>query len=144
MARYIALGLAMFVGALTSIQSAINTQLGRHVGGVTAALISFSVGTASLGLVYIFSSENGLKNVTKVQPYLLIGGLFGAIFVFSMIKLVPQIGAGSTIAGVIAGQLILALVIDQFGWFGLKKVGIDFPRGMGAVLLILGVKLISK
>ncbi len=79
-----------------------------------------------------------------VSPYLWVGGLLGATFVFSMIKLLPRIGAGSTAAGVIAGQLLLALIIDQFGWFGLAKTGMNWTRGIGAALLLIGVKLLSK
>lgn len=144
MSKYFAVVLAITIGALSSIQAAINTDLGKQIGGVGAALISFCVGTVSLTIVYFFSGESGLKGVVKVSPHLWIGGLLGAMFVYGMIRLVPVLGVGSVMAGAIAGQLILALFIDQFGWFGVTKVGIDWIRAFGAVLLLIGVKMITK
>ncbi|GAB4261343.1 DMT family transporter [Thermincola ferriacetica] len=139
-----AVSLAIFIGALASIQSAVNSQLGKHIGGVAAALVSFIVGTATVAVFYLLAGEKGLKGVTGVAPYLLIGGMFGAMFVFGMIKLVPLIGVSSASAGVIAGQLLLAVVIDHFGWFGVAKHSLNWVRGIGALLLLLGVRLMSK
>lgn len=45
-----AVSLAIFIGALASIQSAVNSQLGKHIGGVAAALVSFIVGTATVAV----------------------------------------------------------------------------------------------
>lgn len=73
------------------------------------------------------------NNAANVNPVLWIGGLFGALFVFSMIKLIPKIGVSSTMAGVIAGQLLLAMAIDHFGWFGLAKFGMNFPGDWSGV-----------
>ncbi|WP_052218371.1 DMT family transporter [Thermincola ferriacetica] len=144
MSNFFAVGLAVVIGALTSIQSAVNSELGKYIGGVAAALVSFTVGTTTLVVFYLFSGEGGLKGVTRVAPYLLIGGMFGAMFVFGMIKLVPRIGVSSASAGVIAGQLLLAMAIDHFGWFGVAKHSLNWVRGMGALLLLLGVRLMSK
>lgn len=144
MNNIMALSLAVIIGALASLQSVINTELGKFTGGIGAALVSFTVGTATLGTFYLIFGEGGVRGVLKAPPYLWIGGVFGAIFVFSMIKLVPLIGASSTMAGVIAGQLLLALILDQFGLFGLEKIGLTWTRGLGAVLLMISVKLISK
>lgn len=144
MNNYFALMLAFIVGALTTVQSAINTSLGRYIGSIGAALVSFLVGTATLTIVYFMYGEKGLSNVAKVPPYLFIGGLLGALFVFGMIKLLPQIGAGGAIAWGIAGQLLLAILIDQFGLFGQSKIPLDWTRGLGATLLLIGVKLITK
>ncbi len=144
MLKYAALLLAIFIGALTSIQSAINAQLGKFAGSIGAALISFCVGTITLIVVYLATGEGGLRNAVKAPPYLWVGGMLGAVFVFSMIWLLPRIGAGGAIAGVIAGQLILAMLIDQLGLFGLKPIGITWTKGLGAVLLLIGVKLMGK
>lgn len=135
---------AVAVGGLTSIQSAINTRLGSYIGSVEAALTSFLVGTLALAVMIIPYGSGKINQVWHTQWYLFIGGLLGASFVFSMIKIVPILGTGTAIAGVIAGQLILAVVIDHFGWLGLNTIKIDIYRVMGILFLMLGVKLISK
>lgn len=144
MSKYLALTLAVAVGALTTIQSSINSELGKQIGGVAAALVSFIVGTATLAILYLVTGEGGLKGVTGVRPYLWIGGIMGAIFVFSMIKLIPRIGVGSVMAGVLAGQLILAMIIDNFGWFGLNRYPVNWVRLLGAAFLLVGVRLMGR
>lgn len=141
---YLAIFLAFIMGALATLQSAINTGLGKHIGGVTSALASFTVGTATLVVFYLISGEGGFKNAAKAPAYLWIGGLLGAVFVYGFIKLIPLAGTATVVAGAIAGQLLLAMLIDQFGWLGMPRIGLDWTRGLGAVLLLVGVKLISK
>lgn len=136
--------IAIAVGALTSIQSSINTNLGKYVGGIGAALVSFLVGTLTLLIFYFIFSNSGLKNAGKAPIYLFIGGIFGAMFVFAMIKLIPSLGVSSSMAGVIAGQLIAAVLIDHFGLFGLTPIKFNYIRFLGTIFLLLGVKMMSK
>lgn len=136
--------LAILVGGLTSIQSAINTRLGSYIGSVEAALTSFIVGTLALAVMVIPFGSGKLNQIWHTPWYLLVGGILGASFVFSIIKIVPILGTGTTLAGVIAGQLMLAVLIDHFGWLGLNTIRIDIYRIMGIVFLLLGVKLISR
>lgn len=136
--------IAIIVGGFTSIQSAINTRLGSYIGSVESAFTSFLVGTIALAIMIIPFGSGKLNQILHTPWYLLIGGLLGASFVFSVIKIVPILGTGTTLAGVIAGQLILAVIIDHFGWLGLNTFKIDSYRIIGIVFLLLGVKLISK
>lgn len=144
MSNFLSLLFALIAGGLTSIQSAVNTNLGKYVGSVGASLVSFFVGTITLIIIYLLFGQAGLKNAGKAPLYLFIGGIFGAIFVFSMVYLIPKIGVGSAIAGVIAGQLIIAVIIDHFGLFGLNPIKFNFVRFLGTIFLLIGVKLMSK
>lgn len=144
MSKILALTVAVLIGAITSIQAAMNTELGEYVGGVTSTLISFIAGTLTITIVYIVLAEKGLREITKVPPYLLFGGVLGAIFVFGIIKVIPVIGVSSGMAGVIAGQLILAMLIDHFGLFGSQVYNIGFQRIFAAILLLVSVKMMSK
>jgi bacterial/archaeal transporter family-2 protein len=135
---------AIVVGGFTSLQSAVNIRLGQFVGSVEAALISFIVGTIALGLLLIPYGTGGFKQIPQTPWYLLLGGLLGAAFVFGMVKIVPSIGAGTAVAGVIAGQLVVAIIIDHFGWFGLNTIRVDLYRIIGVVLLFAGVKFIVR
>lgn len=144
MTNIVALLAAIFIGALSTVQSGINTDLGKYVGSLTATLISFLVGTITLVVFYLFSGSKEITGIFKVPHFLLIGGFLGAIFVYGMIKIIPLIGVSGTIAGVIAGQLILGMIIDHFGWFGLPVFAFTFRRGAAAVLLIFSTILMKK
>lgn len=144
MVKYVTLFVAVAIGALTSLQSAINTELGKYVGSVASALISFIVGTFTLVIFYLILGEKGLNQITKVPYHLLVGGILGAAFVFGIIKIIPLIGVSAGLAGVIAGQLILAMMIDHFGWFGLPAYHINLQRIIAAILLFIGVNLMGR
>jgi len=51
------------------------------------------------------------------------------------------IGATATIEILIAGQLVMGAAIDRFGLFGVERIGISLPRGVGIVLLGIGAAL---
>ena len=72
------------------------------------------------------------------------GGVFGAIFIGLAIFLVPQLGAATFIALLVAGQMLASMAFDHFGLLGLAQREIDLPRLIGAALLIAGVVLIRR
>jgi transporter family-2 protein len=72
------------------------------------------------------------------------GGLFGAIFIGLAILLVPQLGAATFIAMLVAGQMLASVAFDHFGLLGLAQRSVDFPRLLGVTLLIGGVVLIRR
>jgi bacterial/archaeal transporter family-2 protein len=57
---------------------------------------------------------------------------------------VPRIGAASLAIALVAGQLIGALLLDQFGWLGLTPRPISTTRLCGALLLIVSVWLMQR
>lgn len=50
----------------------------------------------------------------------------------------PRIGAGGTIALVVAGQVIFSLALDHFGFFGLVPQPLNLQRALAASLLLSG------
>jgi transporter family-2 protein len=133
-------------GALISLQAPTNSMLARAGGSpVLAALISFAVGTLALFVVWLGSGNRpGFEAFAKL-PYLAwIGGLYGAFFVAVAAFAAPRIGLASLITVGIAGQVVMALVLDHFGMLGLPKDAINATKVAGAVLVLAGVVLVRK
>jgi len=55
---------------------------------------------------------------------------------------VPRLGAATTLALVVVGQMVGSLLLDQFGLFGTPQHPVSVIRIAGAACLILGVVLI--
>ena len=72
------------------------------------------------------------------------GGLFGAIFVGTAILMVPRLGAATTLALIVVGQMFGSLTFDHFGLLGLPQQAASPIRMAGAACLILGVVLIRS
>ena len=130
-------------GALVTVQAPINAALGRGIGSaVGAATVSFAVGLIALFIITVAIGDGAsLTKVGKVPATLLIGGLMGAVFVFSALWAVPILGVLTTAMIVILGQMVAALVIDQVGAFGLAQTDITPRRLMAAALVVGGVVL---
>ena len=145
MDRGLAVTLTAIVGGLIALQAPINAGLGRATGNVTAAFVSFLVGTLLLAaLVAISGQAGGLRSSFDVEPYYLIGGVLGVAYVFTVLVTVSSIGAGGVAAATITGQLTLSVIIDRLGILGLEEQPITAERIAGVVLLLAGTLLIVR
>lgn len=137
--------LALIGGALFPLQTAVNAQLARWVGGpLPATIVSFVVGLLGLLLLYAVIARGtfDFSALRSVPPHLLVGGLLGATFLGLSVFLTPKIGSGTMICLVVAGQIVTSMIIDYFGLFGLAPRGISAARACGAILVGIGAVLV--
>jgi bacterial/archaeal transporter family-2 protein len=144
--RTLAVTLAVAAGCLVGLQAPVNARLGRQVGALQAATVSFTIGTLALVLVASLSSGglSGVANATKAPWWALIGGLLGAFYVTVALLTVRTLGLSALTAIVVSGQLAIAVVVDRFGLLGIAKQHIDAPRIVGLVMLLIGVVLVVR
>jgi bacterial/archaeal transporter family-2 protein len=71
-------------------------------------------------------------------------GIFGATYIVIAILLLPNLGAATVIALIVTGQMVGSMIFDHFALFSLAKHHVDFPRLLGALLLVVGVALIRR
>lgn len=135
-------------GALTPVQALFNFKLAKAVNNtITSALISFLVGTLILlgYLVYKKQLRFDVVNVVKTEPYWIwLGGVIGAYYVVTLTYIVPKVGSSLAFSLVIAGQLIISLLVDHFGWFGVPVSPITIKKVMGIVALAMAIWLIKE
>jgi len=141
--------LAIFAGAMLPVQGVVNSQLGRVLDNVVlATLISFMVGSLTLLVVFLFrnnwSAGGSLQGLRDVPPVLYIGGVLGAIYVTAVAALIPKIGVANTMIAVILGQVLLSLLLDHLGLFGIEVREIGWLRILGASLVVSGLVLVVK
>ncbi len=142
MAKIFAVALSLLGGTAIAVQSNINGLLGKTVGNIESTLISFLVGTLAASLLVLTVGTGDIRLVGQVPPYLLVGGLLGVIVVFATITGVQAIGTTATLTLVILGQLITALIIDHYGLLGATQIPVDWVRGCGVILMLVGAGLI--
>jgi transporter family-2 protein len=146
MDRGAAVVLTAVVGGAIALQAPINSHLGKHVGTFQAAFLSFATGTVVL-LVVAALAKGGLgsiRHATDPPWYYLTGGLLGCAYVTTVIVTVRSLGAGGVTAATIAGQLTLAVIIDQLGILHVAQKPITLARIVGVALLAAGVFLIVR
>lgn len=122
MNKQVALMTMVAVGGVIGIQAPINAGLGRTTGGIGATVINFIVGGLLVAAIMGLSGgASGLREVADVRWYYLLGGVCGAAYVFATMSLVGSIGARGIAAATITGQMVLSLLLDRIGAFGLES-----------------------
>jgi transporter family-2 protein len=141
-----AVGLTAVVGGMIALQAPINSMLGKRVGTLPAAAVSFAIGTIVLVLLAVtFGGGFGkLGEIRHLSWVYLLGGVLGAAYVTTVLVTVRTLGAGGVTAATIAGQLTAAVVVDQLGVLGIEKQTITAPRMAGVLLLAAGTFLVVR
>lgn len=145
MTRSVAIPLTAVAGMLVALQAPINARLGREVGTLPAAAISFAIGTLLLiALASVFGGWGRAGAARHVGLVYLLGGVLGAIYVSVVLVTVRTLGAGGLTAATIAGQLTCSVVVDQLGLLGIAKHPLSAARIAGVFLLAAGTFLIVR
>jgi bacterial/archaeal transporter family-2 protein len=146
MDRGLAVVLTALVGGAVALQAPINSHLGKAVGTFQAAFLSFAIGTVALLVIAALSKGGlaGVRHATEPPWYYLTGGLLGVCYVSTVLVTVRTLGAGGVTAATIAGQLTLAVIIDQLGILHVAQRSITVSRLVGIALLAAGVFLVVR
>lgn len=144
--KWIYVFFALLAGVTMPVQAGINLRLRESLADpVFAAFISFGVGTVVLGIYgFALRPVPTLGMAASAPWWAWTGGALGAFFVFSTIVLAGQLGAATTMAWLLAGQFLAALILDHFGLISYDVHQITWPRVLGVALLIVGAVLINK
>jgi len=140
------IGVALMMGLFMAIQPAINLELRRFVGSpAQAAMVSTFVSTISLGL-FVFGYQRkpwpSFYAAISTPWWIWVGGVLGAIYVAVSVVLVSRLGTAFAYSLVVLGQMVTALVVDRFGWFGVASHDLSPGRVFGVALVISGVAMI--
>lgn len=135
--------LAIVAGLLGSVQVAVMSRLGERVGVAEAlgfaTLVSAAI--AVVALLLLRRSASGIERALHQPWWMLTGGVFGLLIVFTVTYAGPRIGITATVGILIAGQLVMGAAIDRFGLFGSERIGVHWPRLVGIALLAAGAAL---
>lgn len=140
---YILAVLPVVMGAGLGMQTAINAKLRTFVvSPYLASAISFTIGAVFLSVITLVSGESlGVPlSVFQANPvWIWLGGLLGTIGLTINLLLFPKLGGIQTAVLPIFGQIIMGVIVDQFGLFYSPRTPLNLTRGLGILLVVLGV-----
>ena len=140
---FVYLIVALAAGVALATQSAINTQLAKAMSGeaVIATFISFAVGTIVLFFIAWIKTDlwGNLSTVPSQPWWKLIGGILGAVVVFTTVLLAPKLGITAMLFFIIVGQLITATTIDHFGLIGMPIREVNITKLIGLIIVAFGL-----
>jgi bacterial/archaeal transporter family-2 protein len=142
----LAVALTLVAGVAGTVQVAVMGRFGERIGIVPAFAFAATVSAAIAVLVLLVSRRSvaGFADAAQQPAWLWIGGVMGAIVVFTVTLAAPRIGATATVAIFVFAQFAAAAVIDRYGFFGLDRIALGWPRALGLALLCVGAALTLK
>lgn len=128
------------------IQNTLMVRITQSASTILVAMLLNSLVGIVL-FVSILLIKHGLAGVNElistVKWWTLLPGLLGSFFVFASISGYQYVGAATTIAVLVASQLIGGLVMDVMRSQGVPWRALVGPV-CGAVMLIVGAWLVAK
>jgi bacterial/archaeal transporter family-2 protein len=111
-----------------------------------ACLVSFLPIVAFLVVVFACVPRPlpTVEGVSTMPWWAPLGGLVGALAVIAGLLFVGKVGAGAFAGLTITANILMSLVIDRYGLFGMEVHDLSGGRIAGAALMVGGIVLISK
>lgn len=133
--------LAILAGIFTTIESSVNSQLGKQVTPGIATFHSLLTGVTFILLVNLIGGNIiNYHKVATVRPIWLIGGLFGASIIYLSSKAIPTLGISNAVILILAGQLTSSMIIDSL----INNFEISVRKMAGMILFLVGAIMFLK
>jgi bacterial/archaeal transporter family-2 protein len=140
--------LALICGAVLTTQVGSNTLLGKSINNsyipAAANMVTGLIFTVLLLLIVQKPSPSAAQLRTVPWWSWAAGGFLGTVYLTGNILLAPKLGAAALVGLVVTGQLLFAVLADNYGWLGFEPHQATIWRCLGCVLMMGGVLLIAK
>jgi bacterial/archaeal transporter family-2 protein len=136
--------LSLAAGIAAGLQGPLTTIVSQRLGIWEAILIAHIGGLSAAILMVMFFSTGNINQWRSVPWYALLCGVLGLVVLGGITFSIPRIGAAGATTLLIVGQLLLALILDHFGWLGIDIRSLNPSRILGLITLVLGTWLIMR
>jgi bacterial/archaeal transporter family-2 protein len=131
-------------GMAVGLQSPLASMISQRIGTFESIFI-VHIGGAVIALIPLLIYGGGKLSQWRTVPWYALGaGVFGLVVIGAVSYLIPRVGVAASITSIVAGQLLVATVLDHFGWLGAAERPLDPTRMIGLAVVLVGVWLTVK
>lgn len=132
---------SVIAGAAMSVQGVMNTRLQEHVGLWEAnAYVQGTAFALSLAVMWLFGTGS-LGALASAPKGYLLGGALGLVITVTVMLAIKGLDVTVAVSAILISQLLVAALIDAFGWMGQEKVAMGVKQFLGLALMLGGVVL---
>ncbi|WP_176586030.1 DMT family transporter [Priestia megaterium] len=131
-------------GITLSAQSSVNGTFSRKAGTIETTLLTFITGSIFLVILIIFFGQGNVLKILEAPKWQLSAAFLGTLYGLLVIAAVPKIGVIATNISAIVGQLVISIVIDNFGWFNSLVIPLDLKRSFALLFMVIAIYFIYK
>jgi len=133
------------IGGITlSAQSSINGTFSQKAGTIETTFLTFLTGTMFLTIFILFFGNGNLLGILEAPKWQLSAAFLGTMYLLLTVMVVPRIGVIATSIAGIAGQLVIGVIIDHFGWFNSLVIELDIKRIFALLFMFISLYFIYK
>ena len=132
--------IALVSGALMSIQGVFNTEVTKQTSlWVSTGWVQLSAFLVCI-LAWLVTGRESVSALWQTDPkYTLLGGVIGAFITITVIQSMGSLGPAKAAMLIVIAQLVVAYVIELFGWFGVDRQPFEWRKVMGMLIAIAGI-----
>lgn len=139
----ITLIIGILAGVGIAFQSAVNARLRLHLGTpFLTSFVSFAVGLSFLLILsFLLNKPLQIQQTSLIDApfWVWTGGFLGMFALTVNVLIFPKLGGVQTAVMPILGQVIMGILIDNFGWLNAPQITFSANRILGVILVLLGV-----
>jgi transporter family-2 protein len=146
MQTFVYILLAFLMGITMSIYLPMNSSVSTYIGSSITASITFFIAAliTSILIFLVFGDFKTLSRLKDVPSYLYLTGFISAFIVLGTTFLIPHLGARTFFILLIAGQILMAIIVSNYGILASPKDPITLQKILGAMLVICGAILSTR
>lgn len=145
---YLGLLMILIAGLGNPVQTAVNSRLRTYtLSPLIASAISFIAGSIVLSFLTLATRHTILvpqETAASLPWWSWAGGAFGVIGLTGNILLFPKLGSLRTVLMPMIGQIVMSMIIDWFGLFGVTPVPVSTGKILGLVTVFCGLAIYSN
>ncbi len=138
----IPVGIAGIVAGRLVIPESHGSGAGKRLDIAGAITVTLSLTALVFGIVQ--TETHGWASPITWVPIAAAAVLLAAFVVIELKVAAPRVGVLTTFVAVVLGQVVLAALIDTFGWFGQPTAPFGWDRVLAVLLLLASLALLVR
>ena len=132
---------SILAGAAMSVQGVLNTRLSDKIGLYESnAWVQGTAFALSLLAVWLFG-KGSFRGMFQLPKIYLLGGALGIVITVTVMLGIGKLSPTVAVSTILVSQLLVAALIDAFGWLGSEQVPFTWNKYAAMALMIGGVIL---
>lgn len=131
-------------GIAVGFQAPLSSLMSQKIGALESVFIVHLGGALASIIPLVMQGGGKLENWRTVPWYALGAGMFGLVVIGAISYTIPRLGVATTIILTVAGQLLIGLALDHFGFLGAELRPLELSRLLGVVVVFIGVWLLIR
>lgn len=134
--------LSAVIGVIITVMIMFNGVLSQGLGNYTSTVVIHLIGFIAITLILMIKKIK-VSYHKDLPLYLYSSGAIGVFTILFNNISFTYLGASLTLALGLLGQSLISMVLDHYGWLGMKAVRFKKEKLAGLMIISLGILIMT-